>query len=286
MPCPCELASPRGSSAFQSHLALLHHGFDKHALIDLALPLEEWKVLLTDENLAETSIHTRAKMLFVAAHGFEVLSPGEAIPLTSRPNHPSVRSGTSNIDVGIIDAEIQKLITKGWVVPWATVALENPGTPHPKISPLGAVAKKDSLEPRIIFDLSSPKGSAVNDFSVPPPFHYPSIDTASEFILPGSWMAKLDLKSGFHSVPLHPSSYRWLGFRWDRTEYVYKVLPFGLATSPWIFCEFTSFICATLRHRLLLLWTKESRTSRVPFAVVYVDDFLIMYRPQSTSSNS
>lgn len=268
------LALPLGSRAFQAELRKLHNAAD-HSVVDLALPFEEWKRLLVDESIAMISVKARARLLFVAAHGFEIFPSGESCPMTSRPNHPSVRRGPS-ASLSAIEAEIQKLISKGWVRPWSDLAIDNPGFPRPKVSPLGAVPKRDSPEPRIIFDLSSPKGMSVNDFSVPPTFSYPTIDTAIEYIRRGSFLSKLDLKSGFHSVPLHPASFKWVGFRWHHTDYAYCVLPFGLAPSPWIFCEFTSFMCATVHRRLLLLWQERGYTSRVPFVVVYVDDFLVV----------
>ena len=41
---------------------------------------------------------------------------------------------------------------------------KNPFPGHFKISPLNTVSKKDTLERRVILDLSFPAGNSVNDF--------------------------------------------------------------------------------------------------------------------------
>ena len=78
-------------------------------------------------------------------------------------------------------------------------------------SPLGAVPKKDGSY-RIILDLSSPRGSSVNDgisreaFSV----KYTSFDDAVSLVRslgPGAFMAKLDIKHAFCLCPVRP--YQW-----------------------------------------------------------------------------
>ena len=47
-------------------------------------------------------------------------------------------------------------------------------------------------------------------------------------------LISFDLKSGFHHVNIHKEHQKYLGFAWDMGEglqdYIFKVLPFGLAT--------------------------------------------------------
>ena len=77
-------------------------------------------------------------------------------------------------------------------------------------SPFGVIPKKGQDSWRLIVDLSSPRGSSINDgikedlaFIA-----YVSVDTAINRILqwgPGTILAKTDVKSAFRIVPVHPS---------------------------------------------------------------------------------
>ena len=108
--------------------------------------------------------------------------------------------------------------------------------------PLGAVEKKDSTY-RIILDLSSPKGQAVNDgidqadYSV----RYSSFDDAVDLVHslgPGSTMAEIDIKHAFRLCPVRPQDYQLLGMCWNGKYYIDTRLPFGSRSSPFIFNSF------------------------------------------------
>ena len=85
-------------------------------------------------------------------------------------------------------------------------------------SPLGAVPKKDGTY-RIILDLSSPRGSAINEGISPETYsvRYSSFDDAVNMVLSvgagGScYMAKLDIQHAFRLCPVHPSDWPLLGW--------------------------------------------------------------------------
>ena len=78
-------------------------------------------------------------------------------------------------------------------------------------SPLGAEAKKDGSH-RIILDLSSPRGSSINEgiSSTQYSVKYSSFDDAVELVSsfgPNSFMAKLDIKHAFRLYPVHPEDW-------------------------------------------------------------------------------
>ena len=72
-----------------------------------------------------------------------------------------------------------------------------------------------------------------------------------------------DLMSGYYHVGLNPSSRTIVGFKWDGQYYVYKCLPFGLSTPPWVFSK--------VIRKLVMYWRREG-IKLLP----YLDDFLFM----------
>ena len=61
-------------------------------------------------------------------------------------------------------------------------------------------------------------------------------------------MAKVDLKSAFRMVPVHPSDWSLLGMRWREQYYIDTCLPFGLRSAPYLFNEVATAIEWILSH--------------------------------------
>ena len=90
---------------------------------------------------------------------------------------------------------------------------------------------------RIIYDLSSPTGTSVNDFIDPNTFSltYCTIDDAAKMVLTAGQcclMGKIDLKHTFRNVPVRPTDWELLGILWKGKYYVDTCLPFGLRSAP------------------------------------------------------
>ena len=55
------------------------------------------------------------------------------------------------------------------------------------------------------------------------------------------YLFSFDLKSGYHHVDIHSQHQKYSGFAWDMghglQHYMFKVLPFGLATACYIFTK-------------------------------------------------
>ena len=76
------------------------------------------------------------------------------------------------------------------------------------ISAIGAIPKNDGGI-RIIHDCSRPEGKAVNDYANNlDKFKYESVVEASKLLHPNWFMAKIDLKSVYRSVPIHPDDHQ------------------------------------------------------------------------------
>ena len=93
---------------------------------------------------------------------------------------------------------------------------------------------------RLIVDLSHPDGRSVNDgiSSELCSLCYTRVDQVVRQLLqlgPGALMAKLDIKSAYRIVPVHPQDRFLLGMKWEDRVFVDRALPFGLRSAPKIF---------------------------------------------------
>ena len=67
---------------------------------------------------------------------------------------------------------------------------------------------------------------------------YVRVDDVAKQLLelgPGALMAKMDIKSAYRIVPVHPQDRFLLGMQWEDRVYVDAALPFGLRSAPKIF---------------------------------------------------
>ena len=136
-------------------------------------------------------------------------------------------------------------------------------------SPIGVIPKKHSDKWRIIVDLSAPAGQSVNDGIAKElcSIQYSGIDEAISMIQRngrGCALAKLDLKSAYRSIPVHPEDRHLLGLYWDGQIYLEAALPFGLRSAPKIF--------SAAADALLWCMAKEG----VREAIHYLDDYLFV----------
>ena len=87
--------------------------------------------------------------------------------------------------------------------------------------------------------------------------------TALMFLRKGGYAFKFDLKSGYHHVDICPEHVTYLGFSWEDkgvpSFYMFKQLPFGLSSAPYIFTK--------IMRPLVKKWRGEGKS-----IVVYLDD--------------
>jgi len=179
------------------------------------------------------------------------VTEGARIPFTNLPppfflkNHPMTAEQET-----FISQEIEKLLQSG------TIMETDQAT---NISPLGAVPKKNG-KLRMILDLR-----LVNNYIQTPRFAMEDIRKVRPLLQEGDFMTTIDLKDGFHHVPIHPRDQPHLGMHWKGRTYIWTHLPFGLSASPYIFCK-------VLRETITLLRLRGLRVN------CYTDDILILGR--------
>lgn len=133
-------------------------------------------------------------------------------------------------------------------------------TPSDFLCNLFTVPKPDNSR-RIIFD-----ASFYTEFSVRPTFSLPSPRTVARALakLPAGYAFKLDLKNGYYSVPLDPTTQ--FTFVHNNETFRFTKLPMGVSQAPWIF------------HRFLRPLDRHLRRSFPGLKVFrYLDDFLFWH---------
>ena len=82
-------------------------------------------------------------------------------------------------------------------------------------------------------------------------------------------MAKVDVRSAYRNIPVHPDD-RWLmGIMWEGALYVDTALPFGLRSAPKIFTAVADAAQSIIQQE------------GVDFIIHYLDDFLVIGTPES-----
>lgn len=149
-------------------------------------------------------------------------------------------------------------------------------TPLAQINRFGVIPKSHQPHKwRLIVDLSYPRGNSVND-GVPKDLCstvYVTIDDAISKILelgPEALLAKIDIKSAFRLIPVHPADRHLLAMEWEGKVLIDTCLPFGLRSAPKLFNIMAD----------LLAWILD--VQGVSYLIHYLDDFLTIGAPGSS----
>ena len=108
-------------------------------------------------------------------------------------------------------------------------------------SPFGVIPKRGTANGwRLILDLSSPPGHSINEGIDPAKcsLKYALIEQAVQICRSmgeAPLLSKLDIKSAYRMVPVHPDDRHLLGMRWRGNLYVDTTIPFGLRSVPKVF---------------------------------------------------
>ena len=127
------------------------------------------------------------------------------------------------------------------------------------LSPLNTRDKKDSLEKRIIVDMSFPRGTSVNDgirkdwyLNKEITLSYPTVDSLVEIVRQkgkGCLLFKRDLRWFYRQIPVCPKEYSKLGCSFDGNLYFDKVLIMGCQSSCFIAQSITNAFQFILQKR-------------------------------------
>ena len=70
-----------------------------------------------------------------------------------------------------------------------------------------------------------------------------------DLIRKGDWMAMIDLKDAYLSVPILARHRRYLRFSWEGQLYEFQCLPFGLCSAPRVFTKLLKPVMSVLRQK-------------------------------------
>ena len=135
----------------------------------------------------------------------------------------------------IIDEEIQKLLDKGVIVPCRHEIGEY-------LSPIFVTEKKDGSF-RMILNLKS-----LNQHVEYQHFKMDSVWTAIRLMTTNCYMASIDLKDAYFSVPIAKSHQKLLKFEWNNVLYKFTCFPNGLACCHRKFTKIIKPVFSTLRQ--------------------------------------
>ena len=168
----------------------------------------------------------------------------------------------------VVSSYLAKECTEGRVLG----SFEERSLPQLHVNRIGVVPKHAPGQWRLIVDLSYPEGLSVNDGICKQwcSLSYISVDTAARVVAQKgqrAQLAKIDIKSAYRMLPVHPDD-RWLlGMRWEGALFVDAALPFGLRSAPKIFTAVAD----------ALEWMIEQEG--VCPIMHYLDDFLLVGTP-------
>ena len=151
-------------------------------------------------------------------------------PPTSRP----YRLKFSEKEENFISAEIDKLVKKG-------VIQECNITSDSYFSSIFLRPKKDNSF-RFILNLKE-----LNKHIFSPHFKMESVHMAKDMLRKNMWMASIDLKDAYYSVPIHKDYQKYLKFLWDK-PYKFLALPNGYSPAMLKFTKLLKPVFATLRE--------------------------------------
>ena len=127
---------------------------------------------------------------------------------------------------------------------------------------------------RLIINLSHPANCSVNG-SIPKELcslTYITVDSAIQHIQKfgqGTLLAKIDIKSAFRLLPVHPADRHLLAMSWNYHISIDTCLPFGLRSAPKLFNVLAD----------ILSWILAQH--QISPVLHYLDDFLTLGPPES-----
>jgi hypothetical protein len=153
-----------------------------------------------------------------------------------------------------------------------------------KLKALGAVSECSFTENQFtspIFLVQKPNGSyrfilnlkKLNQYIDTEHFKLEDIRTACKLMTKDCYMATVDLREAYFSVPISENSKKYLRFKFNGQLYTFNVLPYGLCTAPFVFTKLIRPISTYLRNNNVLL-------------TCYLDDILIFGNSEKTCKDN
>ena len=166
----------------------------------------------------------------------------ELIPGAEPPHRAPYRMSPQGLDE--LRKQLKDLTEKGYI--------------RPSVSPFGApvlfVPKKDGGV-RMCVDYR-----ALNKVTVHNRYPLPRIDELLDRLQGSRFFTKIDLRSGYYQIRMHPDSIQKTAFRTRYGHFEFLVLPFGLTNAP-----------ATFMHLMHQIFREQLDK----FIVIFLDDILV-----------
>lgn len=163
----------------------------------------------------------------------------DSVPFSARPRRLSYTDKTE------VRKMVQSLLDEGVIRP----------SESPYASPIVLVKKKNGTI-RMCIDYR-----ALNNLTVRDNYPLPLIEDCLDYLNNKQFFSLLDLKSGFHQIPIDDKSIKYTAFVTPDGQYEYTHMPFGLKNAPSVFQR---YIC-----RVLKPFIDQGKI------VVYLDDILL-----------
>ena len=185
----------------------------------LAAYSHKWHELTSDPEILET----------VTGQHIEF----DTVPMQGKP---LMQTKLSDIQTVSVDLEIAQLLKKGVIQPSKHEAGEF-------ISTIFTRPKKDGTH-RMILNLKSFNANVTHHH-----FKMDNIRSAIRLMKPGCYMASIDLKDAYYTVPICKEHQKFLKFQWKGNLYQFVCFPNGLALCPRKFTKLLKPIFSCLRQQ-------------------------------------
>ena len=147
-------------------------------------------------------------------------------------------SRTANVKLEILRDEVKSLLQKR--------AIEEVTKDHPRRGFFSRIflVQKRSGGWRPVIDLSR-----LNQFVLCPHFKMETLNSIRQALQKGDWVTSLDLKDAYFHIGIHHRSRRYLRFIFEGKMYQFRVLPFGLSVSPYVFTRVLKSVLSHVRRQ-------------------------------------
>ena len=154
-------------------------------------------------------------------------------PIQERPPHTLRMSDSETMQMSV---EIQSLLRKKVIEP--TLPSANQWISNVFLRP------KPNGKFRLILDLTN-----LNKLVTYNHFKMSSLQTAADMLRPNAWLASIDLRDAYYTIPIARQDRHFLWFFWDNVLYQFTAMPNGLACAPRLFTKILTPVFAQLQEQ-------------------------------------